>query len=755
MPSTMNHKQVSIQQALSIAKQHHQDGHLARAAKAYRAILLLAPRHSDANYLYGLVEYRLGRPSAAKALIAKALDYAPLNALAWASLAQIKFDEQDFKTAKRHFAKAYEIKPDNANIANGLGLAHMRLGDSAASKEIFVRALSSQPKAFYPRFNLAGLESKAGNASQALKHYQVCLKLKPKDATVHNCLGAVFFSRRQFEEAFAAFERVIDLQPLSAEAHNNLGAIYMQRKQYQLALQQFSCSLHLWSAFGQAHVNAALAHQLLGQSELAKEMIGLASRIMEKDDVLPRLVSSFVDLRQLYESQQQLNESRQLYTQGLQEFFKFTKTLNAAGRKSLEHLIGYTQPFYLPYQGGNDKQLQVLYGKCMAFKKVHDRPLDQFNVSPARALKVGIVSAFFYDHSNWKIPIRGWMRAISERLQVVAYYTGAKVDECTREAQSLAMSFHQNLSFEELCAQIERDQIDVLIYPEIGMDQLTARLASHRLAPVQCTSWGHPVTSGLKSIDYFLSSDLMEPADGQQWYSEQLLRLPELSFTWQADALKMPPGLSRAGFDLHEHETVFLCVQNMSKYLPQFDSLLAEIAAQLSSAKFVFIRSANHALQHILYARLDKVFAAHGLAVKAHVQFLDRLDSVRFRALNAIADVCLDTPLWSGCNSSLEAIAVNLPIVTWPGDSMRSRHTSAIYNKMGFTDLIAHNRQDYVNLALRLANDTQFYNQMHGKINRHKPNLAQGQQALGDALCDFFTQAIDEFSAKEAVRENQ
>jgi predicted O-linked N-acetylglucosamine transferase (SPINDLY family) len=742
MSSTGNSKQASLNQQLNDARKHHKNGELDLAASAYELILKSDPQNADACYLSGLVEYRLGRSAVAKELIIRALRFSPSHALALASLAQILLDEDDFNSAKQLFLKADALKPNSQSIANGLGLALMKLGELTASREVFSKALSLHSSDFYLRFNLAKLEYSAGNLTQALHHYQLCLKLKSNDAAVYNSIGAVLFSQRKIDHALAAFERVIELQPVSAEAHNNIGAIYIQRKQYELALQQFSCALQLWSGFEQAHVNAGLAHQLLGQPELAKHMLNLAMRISDTEEVLPRLAFCFLDLRQIYTSGEQLVESRQLYKKALSDFHKFSLALDSNRRENLQALIGFTQPFYLPYQGCNDRDLQVLYGGCLSFKKHRDREISEL-VRPGQGrLRVGIVSAFFYDHSNWKIPIRGWMQALGERVEIIAYYTGAKTDRCTDDARSLAGAFHQNLGFDEICRQIEVDKIDVLIYPEIGMDQLTARLASHRLAAVQCASWGHPVTSGLSSIDYFLSSDLMEPENAQQWYSERLVRLPGLSFTW--DDTKPKPNatvFSRNDFALKDKDAVFLCVQNSSKYLPQFDQIFAQIALQVPSAKFVFIDPENDALRQILVTRFTQAFAACGLDMTSHIVFLNRLGSDRFRGLNCIADVCLDTPLWSGCNSSLEAISADLPIVTWPGDSMRSRHTSAIYQTIGISELTVSDQQSYVDLAVRLVNDQQWNGQVRGKIAAQKYQLALGQKELGQALSDFFVNA--------------
>jgi predicted O-linked N-acetylglucosamine transferase (SPINDLY family) len=73
--------------------------------------------------------------------------------------------------------------------------------------------------------------------------------------------------------------------------------------------------------------------------------------------------------------------------------------------------------------------------------------------------------------------------------------------------------------------QIADHQLDVLFYTDIGMDPVTYFLAFARLAPVQCTTLGHPVTTGIPTLDYFISGADLEPTDVDGHYTEKLVRL--------------------------------------------------------------------------------------------------------------------------------------------------------------------------------------------------------------------------------------
>jgi predicted O-linked N-acetylglucosamine transferase (SPINDLY family) len=121
------------------------------------------------------------------------------------------------------------------------------------------------------------------------------------------------------------------------------------------------------------------------------------------------------------------------------------------------------------------------------------------------------------------------------------------------------------------------------------MDPPTMQMAGLRLAPIQCVAWGHPVTTGLPSIDYFLSSELMERENPQEHYSGKLILLPNIGVTYPKPYI--PPIVkSRSDYSLSNNDVIYLCCQAPFKYLPQYDFILAETAHRIPQAKFVFLR---------------------------------------------------------------------------------------------------------------------------------------------------------------------
>jgi predicted O-linked N-acetylglucosamine transferase (SPINDLY family) len=264
-------------------------------------------------------------------------------------------------------------------------------------------------------------------------------------------------------------------------------------------------------------------------------------------------------------------------------------------------------------------------------------------------------------------------------------------------------------------------------------------LAALRLAPVQCQAWGHPVTSGLPAIDYFLSSELMEPAEAETHYCERLIRLPGLSIRYpepDTTVALRPPGLPEG-----DESIVFVCLQSLFKLLPLQDQLMARIAARTEGSRFVFISHPSPALTAQYQRRLEQAFHAAGVNPQGRLIFLPQLKYGEFLGLARAAGVILDSVGWSGGNTTLEALSFAKPIVTLPGEFMRGRHTAAILQHIGATDTVAANPDDYVKLAVRLAGDPTWRKEIEEQVRRHRA-LAYNNDRPVRALEQFIRRAV-------------
>jgi protein O-GlcNAc transferase len=205
----------------------------------------------------------------------------------------------------------------------------------------------------------------------------------------------------------------------------------------------------------------------------------------------------------------------------------------------------------------------------------------------------------------------------------------------------------------------------------------------------------------------------------------------------QPDAQAAEPA-ARAALGLREDAVVFWCGQSPPKYLPRWDAVWPRIAKAAGACQFVFISLPQaSAAERVFRARLAQAFAAAGLDADQYCVFLPRMSEEAFSAAVGAADVFLDSVEWSGCNSTLEAIAHDLPVVTWPHGLMRGRHSAAILQAMDAAQTVARDLDDYVAIAARLAADAGWRAQVRAQVAERKARLWRddaGVRALEDVL---------------------
>ncbi|MGH6914290.1 MAG: hypothetical protein ACREH3_11365 [Geminicoccales bacterium] len=181
--------------------------------------------------------------------------------------------------------------------------------------------------------------------------------------------------------------------------------------------------------------------------------------------------------------------------------------------------------------------------------------------------------------------------------------------------------------------------------------------------------------------------------------------------------------MEKSDLGVEPDEVLFWCCQSLYKYLPQYDIVYPRIAKLAKHCKFVFIASPlSDGISKVFGQRLRDAFAQCRLNYEDYCIFVPFMDAESFMGTTAIADVFLDSIGWNGCNSSLEAIAYDVPIVTLPVSTMRGRHSIAHLEMMGLEELIASSLDEYVERAVELARDPAYRRQIAAKIaaNKHK-----------------------------------
>jgi predicted O-linked N-acetylglucosamine transferase (SPINDLY family) len=370
------------------------------------------------------------------------------------------------------------------------------------------------------------------------------------------------------------------------------------------------------------------------------------------------------------------------------------------------------------------------------------QPLAMPPLKEGSKIRVGFVSSFFCEHVIARMNI-GWLQQFNrQHFEIYSYHVGESIDSMTQQFRFLSdRFFHIPNNLEAICQQIRADNLHILVFTDIGMEPLITQLAGLRLAPVQCCGWGHPVTPGIPTIDYYLSSEQMEPDNAQEHYTETLIPLPNTGLCYPQPDIP-PLAQTRHDFGLREDAIVYLSSQSLFKYLPQYDHVFAEIARQVPKAQFAFLAFPNSPQVTAQFQRrLQQAFRKVGLNSEEYCTIVSRQNQLGFWGLNKISNVLLDTLGWSGGNTVFDAISCGLPVVTCPGKFMRGRHAYGILRTMGITETIAVDEADYVAIAVKLGLNPKYRAAVQQK-QQEKSSSIYNDTTCVRALENFFHQLV-------------
>jgi predicted O-linked N-acetylglucosamine transferase (SPINDLY family) len=728
-------------EALALAQSHLQAGRLGEAETIFQEVLTLEPHHAACLHGLGLIAFRRADYTRAIDLIEQALLHNPDDAQAHAHLAAALQNNGRPEEAVERFERSLALGPDDAETHCNLGMTLRILGRLNEAAEHQRRALELRPSYSEAHNALAIVMLGLGKPEDAITCLWRALALRPENAEAHNNIGVVLMDQGRVEEAIARYEQALALRPDYVDAQLNYGIALNQQGRLDEAVWRFERVL----ALQPDHVDALLKlSAAFGLQLRRREAVAYLERALElrPDLTSVRIALCMAHLPILYRETAEIPECRASYADCLDRLCTDFDEGRVAG--DLAAAVGSSQPFYLAYQGYNDRELQHRYGAlmCRAIAKHHPAAVLPSPPAPGKKVRVGIVAGLFRHHTVWKLLIKGWLTQLDrEKFQLFGYHTASLQDAETELARTLCDRFVQGpLPVEGWRDAIREDAPHILIYPDIGMDPGAGQLGAHRLAPVQCVTFGHPNTTGYPTFDYYLTGTMAEPADADEHYTERLIRLPNLGLYYEPLTVEPVP-VERAQLGLRSDATVFWSGQSLFKYLPQFDAVYARIAREVGNCQFAFIQfGLGRQITEAFSARLDRAFADLGLIASDHCVFLPRLTTEVFIASIGQSDVVLDTPGWSGGNSTLEGLAHDVPIVTWPGPLMRGRVTAAILQRIGIGETIAETIDDYVAIAVRLAHDVPWRMALQRQMAENKHRVFCDRQYIA-AFEDFLWQA--------------
>ena len=486
-------------------------GRLEEAGRLSRQALDAAPDAFDALHLAGLVAARRGDYAAAEQLLARAAAADPRSAAAQLNHGNALRALGRHEDALKAFARALALKPGYAHALANQGTLLLELGRGRDAEAAYRKAVAAAPGDALCHAGLGNALKEQGRLNDAATAFARAVELKPDYAEAHNNLGTTLKDLGRPDEAAAACARAAELRPGDPVVQDNLGAACHDQGRADLTVVHCKRALRLKApAAGASPWTLAVCDALI-------DLIGLPA-IYPDDAAVAAARGNFAAA---------LDRLNALLAE--------QPATSAAEEGLIAECLFKLNHFLLGYQQQDDKSLLQSYCAIAVelLKPRFGRFLGPAGRRPGGGkIRLGLASELLMNHNgvNWAYP---WLSGLPRGDYEFFFYSlNGRADWLTE--QFAALGAYRRLSFRadgyaEALAAIRADELDVLVFPDVGMTA-SSRIASlARLAPIQCAGWGHPVTTGSPAIDYYLSSGAMEPPDAQDHYSETLVRLPGAS----------------------------------------------------------------------------------------------------------------------------------------------------------------------------------------------------------------------------------
>jgi protein O-GlcNAc transferase len=772
---------MSLSDDYTRAHELHQQGNLQEAEQLYRALLAADPKHADAWHMLGviahqadqhepaiqcieraiqlspdrpeyyhnlaLVQHRVGRHDVAVQHVTKVLKLDPKNlpahwlnvqlrhaqqdraagGLALKALGNALVSAQQMADAREAFRRALELRPQDVELLNNLGVVSMEAGELTAAVGYYRRAIALRPQVAELHNNLGNALLQQGDLPAAAAAYRAALAIKPNYPKCANNLAVLLIGEAKFEEAITALHAALEFRPDLPELQGNLGVCLKNLGRVEEAMQAYRAALMADSKFADGHHNLgnlfldlglldkavlayrqaiqldpedadfhqhlALAYKRQGDGASAREALQGALALDPEDALLALRAATLCPM--VFDSAEAVAEQRE---QLLASVTWFRDRMTDV--RPVELLSSHAEaPFHAQFLDGDLRAVRTAYADLFAPLFTNERPGPRTGQP-----RIGFVITKGHEGVFLK-SLRGVLQRLNPQLaQLVIIAPPMALPRLERDLAPATIEMIPLPERGDRTLTVIRDaQLDVLYHWEVGTDSLNYFLPMFRLAPVQCTSWGLQQTSGMAQMDYYLSSALVEPAGAAAHYREQLL-LADTLLTYQYRPTIPAAAKSRVDFNLADDQHVYTCAQHLGKFHPDFDPLLAQILGRDEQGVFVVTEDRYRVGANLLRQRWRRTLAD----VVDRIVWLPRLAEDDYRALLAASDVLLDPPHFGGVNSTYDGLALAKPIVTCPSGYHRGRYTLGCYQKMQLLDCAATAWQHYVELAVHLGTDAEF-----------------------------------------------
>ena len=503
-----------------------------------------------------------------------------------------------------------------------------------------------------------------------------------------------YYKEEKFDLVEKNFEEALRLAPNRISVLENLASVYFKNKKYKKAKKTLEHLDHLGIENDKL---SELKFYILKKLHQFKELKNLLKQKRYFKTINKKIyVNSKLLYPVFFKNTDEIDNERSELFKNIEELKKEKNLyLSLEGEKIEPPIFNISYDQY--------ENLEINNKIVEIFREIYPELNQKFEIKKEnKKIKIGFISEFFSNHTIGKLFKGIIFNLDKDKFEPVVFHS-----EKTEQSSTFKEFFDSektlnikniilSKNFKKNINQINSENLDIVFFPDIGMSTEFYYLSFIRFAKIQITSWGHPITTANSSIDYYLSSKLLETKNSYKKFSETLILsdyLPMYFYKPKINNILSDKEISK--------KNIYFCSQNLIKVHHHFDEILGKILDKDKKAKIFFIKDK----EEILFNKLNERFKANALIDINRIIFLDKMNVEDYINFCGSSSVLLDTLYFGAGNSFHESMFYGTPTVTMPTNNLKSRIVLGAYKQMQIDNPpIVNSINEYVDCAIELAN---------------------------------------------------
>ena len=564
------------------------------------------------------------------------------------------------------------------------------------------------------------------NKGKLLEAKELLLSIKARNKLDHigfHLLATIYKIKSDHLTALNLLNKSIKINPNYAEAYADVGAIYLLINNLSMAITYSEKSLKIKPEGLVPNVNLGLIYKKLGKNKIALNYFSQAIKINPNDSNLYYYVGLLYDKLGDYNktiffyrksfliNPKNGNAFSQLFYIYLKNFdWRSIKLINSElSRFGIKNFEGGNPAIFLHYD--DDPYKHKL--RSEQFFKYFNKKASEIKLKKNKKIKIGYISNDFRFH-----PVSFLISKLIEihnrsEFEIYGYSINSFEDEITKKISKSFDSF-KNISkdSDDLAnKKIREDNLDIVIDLMGYTTGSRLGILSMRVAPIQISYLAYPSTTGSNQIDYIIADKKVIPENKKCFFTEKVIYLPKTYICFD-DSTKISTTYKPNNFpNRNNNSFILVAFHRVEKLSLSTIDCWIRIMSEVENS-YLWIRKPNE----IAIKNLLELFESKNIDPK-RIVFAERVELYEEHlARYKFGDLLLDTFIYNGHTTTIESLWAGLPVITLEGNSFASRVSSSILNSIGFQELIAKTKDEYIEKVV-------FYSKNKNELNIFRKRL--------------------------------